>query len=126
MQAMSVRDTDAELAVRAVLFRMGLRYRVDYPPLPGSRRRADVVFTRRRVAVHIDGCFWHGCPRHGSWPKANAGFWREKILNNRRRDRETDRRLRRAGWLALRFWAHEDPERVARRIAAEVRRRRVP
>src|SRR4051794_19437376 len=77
------RDTGPELALRSELHKRGLRFRVDRPVLQGDRRRADVVFTRARVAVFIDGCFWHGCPEHATWPKANASFWREKIKANR-------------------------------------------
>jgi DNA mismatch endonuclease, patch repair protein len=77
---------------------MGLRYRVDLRPIPGLRRKADIVFPRIKVAVFIDGCFWHGCPQHATWPKANGDYWRRKILRNRRRDRDTDRKLARAGW----------------------------
>jgi DNA mismatch endonuclease (patch repair protein) len=94
-----------------------LRYRVDFAPIAGLRRRADVVFPRLRIAVFWDGCFWHGCPEHGSWPKQNAAWWREKIERNQRRDRETDRRLTDAGWLVLRFWEHEDPEAAASVVA---------
>src|SRR4051812_26941149 len=91
------RDTKPELAVRRELHRRGLRYYVDRAPLRGLRRRADVVFTRQHVAVYIDGCFFHGCPVHGTWPTRNAEFWREKIETNRARDRDTDSRLHEAG-----------------------------
>jgi len=125
MKAVRQRDTKAEMEVRRRLHAMGLRYRVDYPVLESSHRRADVVFPRLRVAIFIDGCFWHGCPIHGSEPKANAEFWRRKIEANVARDRDTDERLRAKGWTVLRFWEHEDPDRVANRIGRildEVRR----
>jgi DNA mismatch endonuclease (patch repair protein) len=115
------RDTPGEVAIRSLLHRRGLRYRVDEPPLPGLRRRADVVFRSARVAVFVDGCFWHGCPIHGTWPKANASWWRAKIEANRRRDADTDRRLAAAGWTVVRAWAHEDPSQVAERVQAAVR-----
>lgn len=95
--------------MRRLLHAQGLRYRVDRSPLQGIRRRADLVFTRARVVVYVDGCFWHGCPVHGTWPKANAAWWREKIQTNRQRDADTDEELRRHGWTVVRLWEHEDP-----------------
>src|SRR4051794_12203841 len=91
------RDTAPERALRSLLHARGLRYRVDVAPL-GGRRRADVVFPRAKVAVFVDGCFWHGCPDHATWPRHNADFWREKIQANQQRDRDTDDRLAAAGW----------------------------
>jgi DNA mismatch endonuclease (patch repair protein) len=85
-------------------------------PLLGKRRRADVVFTRAKLAVFVDGCFWHGCPTHGTWPKNNAAWWRAKIEANQRRDRDTDRALRQAGWTVFRFWEHTDSKSAARRV----------
>jgi len=117
------RDTAEELLLRSVVHRAGLRYRVDWP-LPGTRRRADLAFTRARVAVFVDGCFWHGCPLHGTWPKANAAWWRKKIETNVRRDRDTDARLKAAGWKVLRFWGHDEMSRSAREVVATVCRRR--
>ncbi len=96
---MGRRDTKAELTLRRELHRRGLRYRVDVPAIPALRRRADVVFSRERVAVFCDGCFWHGCPDHGTWPTQNAAWWREKIETNIRRDADTNLRLEEEGWL---------------------------
>jgi DNA mismatch endonuclease, patch repair protein len=124
MRATPQRDTAPELALRKELHRQGLRYRVDHSPLPGLRRRADVVFSRARIAVYVDGCFWHGCPVHATWPTANAAFWREKIEGNRRRDRDTDEKLRAAGWIPVRVWEHEQPLVAAHAIAELVRSRR--
>lgn len=124
MQATRRRDTPAELALRRELHARGFRYRVDYPPLENIRRRADIVFTRAKVAVFVDGCFWHGCPEHGTWPKQNADWWREKIEANRRRDTDTDERLTVNGWLSIRVWAHEKPVDAAERIAGIVHARR--
>ena len=103
------RDTAPELGLRSALHRRGLRFRVDRPPMPGIRSRADVVFGPARVAVYIDGCFWHGCPLHGSVPSSNANFWKRKFEENRRRDAETKAKLEQRGWVVLRFWEHDDP-----------------
>jgi len=113
MQRQRRADTRPELALRRELHRRGLRYRVDVPVLPGLRRRADVVFPRQRIAVFVDGCFWHACPQHGTSPKANAAWWREKLGANVERDRDTDHRLREAGWTPIRIWEHEDPLHAA-------------
>lgn len=106
MQITRRRDTAGEVELRSALHHAGLRFTVDASPLGGMRRRADIVFRRARVAVYVDGCFWHACPRHASWPKANSRWWRDKIEANVRRDRDTDRQLRRAGWRVVRVWAH--------------------
>jgi DNA mismatch endonuclease (patch repair protein) len=124
MSRLARRDTQPELALRRLLHARGLRFRVDRAVLPDRRRRADVVFGPARVAVFVDGCFWHGCPDHLVWPRANGAFWREKIEGNRRRDRDTDEQLHAAGWKVLRAWEHEDPADVAERVARIVRRRR--
>jgi DNA mismatch endonuclease (patch repair protein) len=124
MQAQARRDTAAERALRSVLHGRGLRYRVHRRPIPELRREADIVFWTTRVAVFVDGCFWHGCPQHASWPKQNDAWWREKIERNRERDADTDRRLRDAGWCVVRVWEHEAPEEAARRVEAAVRARR--
>lgn len=125
MQLQRTRDTAPELAVRRVLHAMGLRYRVDRQPLRGLRRRADLVFGPTRVAVFIDGCFWHGCPLHGNpRPAANGWYWPDKIRRNQARDADTDERLRAAGWVVVRAWEHEPPGEVADVIAALVRDRR--
>jgi DNA mismatch endonuclease (patch repair protein) len=121
MQATRQRDTPAEVALRSELFRRGLRFRVARRIVEGTRRSADIVFVRQRVAVFVDGCFWHGCPDHGTWPKKNAEWWREKIESNQRRDRDTDERLGEAGWTVVRIWEHEDPASAAERIARAVR-----
>ncbi|MFH9431223.1 very short patch repair endonuclease [Streptomyces sp. NPDC017615] len=117
------KDTKAELAVRRLLHAAGLRYRVEYP-VPGmARRRIDVAFTRAKVAVLIDGCFWHGCPQHATQPKANAEWWREKLARNVTRDLGTTQHLTARGWTVLRFWEHEAPEEVAAQVRATVERR---
>lgn len=123
MLACGPRDTGPELRLRTALFLMGFRYRVDVRPIPTLRRKADLVFSRFKVAVFVDGCFWHGCPEHATWPKANRLFWRRKILGNRNRDRDTDAQLAAAGWRVVRVWEHEDPIKAAARIARVLRRR---
>ncbi|MFM9556117.1 very short patch repair endonuclease [Streptomyces caniscabiei] len=124
MSRQASKDTAAELAVRRLLHASGLRYRVEYP-VPGmARRRIDVAFTSVRLAVLIDGCFWHGCPEHATQPKSNAEWWRQKLDRNMARDAETTAHLVAAGWEVMRFWEHESAEDVALRIAAAVTRRR--
>jgi DNA mismatch endonuclease (patch repair protein) len=123
MRATRRRDTALELAVRDHLTALGHEFRVDAAPVPALRRRADLLFEHEQVAVFLDGCFWHGCPSHGTWPRANAEFWREKIRANQSRDRDTDQRLRDAGWLVLRHWEHEGPFMAARNIHAIVAER---
>jgi DNA mismatch endonuclease (patch repair protein) len=109
--------TDVELALRREMYRIGLRYRVGYEVLKNPRRVADVAFPSRKIAVFADGCFWHGCPEHATWPKQNAEFWREKIEANRRRDADTNDRLRSLGWMVLRFWSHDSPAEAAKAAA---------
>jgi len=123
MQVTRRRDTDPEIAVRRLLHAAGLRFRVDQAVLPGIRRRVDIVFAHARVAVFIDGCFWHCCPKHRTHPKANANWWAEKLRTNQVRDRDTNRRLAAAGWRVERIWEHEDPMRAAARVASIVRAR---
>jgi DNA mismatch endonuclease (patch repair protein) len=93
------------------------------PILPDVRRRADIIFPGAKVAVFVDGCFWHCCPLHRTLPRANAAWWAEKLRTNRRRDLDTNRRLRKAGWHVERVWEHELPSEAAARIIAAVRRR---
>ncbi|WP_338597167.1 very short patch repair endonuclease [Saccharopolyspora sp. SCSIO 74807] len=124
MQANKGRDTKPELALRRAVHALGLRYRVSMRPLPAIRRTADLSFSRVKVAVFMDGCFWHGCPEHHTQSATNSEFWAEKVRRNRERDRETDRLLLEAGWSVLRIWEHEDPQAGAARIAHEVRLRR--
>jgi len=125
MKSQRQRDTAAEIALRSLLHRRGLRFRVHYV-LPNLRRRADIAFPRRRLAVFVDGCFWHGCPQHGTWPKENADWWREKIEANRRRDADTDARLKEQGWSVVRVWEHEAPESAAQTIEDAIARAAAP
>jgi len=110
------RDTAAELALRRQLHAQGLRYRVTYP-VPGQRRRTiDVAFTKAKVAVFVDGCFWHGCPEHGTRPQSNSTWWTTKLAANHARDLDTDRLLGELGWTVVRVWEHEPPDAAAQRI----------
>jgi len=126
MQRQGRRDTKPELALRQELHKKGLRYFVDRSPLPELRRRADIVFPRVRVAVYVDGCFWHGCPVHATQPKANGAWWQAKLEHNRERDRDTNERLRAQNWLVLRFWEHDDLVAAADTVQATVIARRGP
>ncbi|MFC5824969.1 very short patch repair endonuclease [Nonomuraea insulae] len=121
MQSNRGRDTGPELALRRAVHALGLRYRVSIRPLPAIRRTADLVFTKAKVAVFMDGCFWHGCPDHHTKSATNAEFWAEKVRRNRERDAETDRLLREAGWMVVRVWEHESPSPAAELIAEAVR-----
>jgi DNA mismatch endonuclease (patch repair protein) len=121
MKAQRRRDTKPEKALRSELWRRGLRYRVDFKVV-GGRRRVDIVFTRARVAVFVDGCFWHRCPVHATVPKANREWWEAKLSMNVDRDRATDEALLQAGWTVIRIWEHERASAAADRIEAMVRR----
>lgn len=121
MRSNKGRDTRPELELRRAVHALGLRYRVSTRPLPGVRRTADIVFPRVKIAVFLDGCFWHGCPNHHTVAKTNARFWADKVEQTRRRDRETDELLSQAGWTVLRVWEHEHAEESALRIAAAYR-----
>jgi DNA mismatch endonuclease (patch repair protein) len=121
MQSNRRRDTKPELAVRSLLHAAGLRYQCDLRLKVGERGvRPDIVFTRRKVAVFIDGCFWHSCPQHGGAPKKNVDYWDQKLARNRERDAENTAVLQSAGWLVIRAWEHTPPEEVAVEVAAAV------
>ncbi|MFD5435803.1 very short patch repair endonuclease [Kitasatospora sp. NPDC127067] len=117
MVANKGRDTKPELILRSALHRRGLRYRVGMRPLPELPRTADIVFTKAKVAVFVDGCYWHGCPDHYRPSKRRAEAWQNKIQTNRDRDAATNLALREAGWTVIRVWEHEDVEEAAGRIA---------
>lgn len=107
------KGTEAEIALRRELYWRGLRYRIDFEVMQKPRRVSDIAFPRLKIAIFVDGCFWHGCPEHASWPKQNAEFWKQKIETNRLRDANTNERLRSIGWTVLRFWEHESPIKAA-------------
>ncbi|MBD0324445.1 MAG: very short patch repair endonuclease [Aldersonia sp.] len=110
------RDTAPEVALRSELHRRGRRFFVDRSPLPGLRRRADLVFPARRIAVYVDGCFWHSCPIHATFPKNNADWWAAKLATNVARDRDTDARLVEQGWRVVRVWEHEAAGEAADKV----------
>lgn len=110
MRRMPRAGSVVEKAVRSELHRRGLRFRVNYKGLPGT---PDIVFTRAKIAVFIDGCFWHACPIHGTMPKNNRAWWQTKLRRNQERDVEKDAALEAMGWLVLHYWEHDEPEEVA-------------
>jgi DNA mismatch endonuclease (patch repair protein) len=121
MQANRSKDTKPELRLRSILHRRGFRFRVNHRPLPGVRMTADIVFTKAKVAVFVDGCFWHGCPEHYRKPAINKDYWEPKLQRNLARDAISDASLLTEGWTVIRGWEHEDPEDVADRVEAAVR-----
>jgi DNA mismatch endonuclease (patch repair protein) len=120
MQSNRGRDTGPELLLRRELHRLGLRYRVNVRVEPTLRRTVDIAFTKVKLAVFVDGCFWHGCPVHGTLPKTNTDFWSSKIQATKTRDLETSDALDRLGWRVLRFWEHDDPVESAKTVLGTV------
>ena len=113
MKRMPRRDSGPEILLRRELHSLGLRFRIQYRGIPGT---PDIAFTRARLAVFVDGCFWHQCPEHGVMPKANREWWRAKLEGNTERDRRKDRALLELGWLPVHVWEHEDAAGAAGRI----------
>ncbi|MEU7612324.1 very short patch repair endonuclease [Micromonospora sp. NPDC049204] len=110
MKANRSQDTKPELALRRALFAQGLRYRVGLRlTVPGRSVRPDIVFPRHRLAIFVDGCFWHGCVQHGRMPSDPSGYWQEKLARNKSRDIAVNQALRAAGWTVFRFWEHVAP-----------------
>jgi DNA mismatch endonuclease (patch repair protein) len=127
MRANRRTDTKPELALRRALHKLGYRYRKDYRlDLEVRRVRPDIAFTARRVAVFVDGCFWHACPEHGSKPKNNDWYWTPKLARNVERDRAADEALRAAGWQVVRVWEHESLEAAVAAVIAAVGTRPAP
>ncbi len=111
-------DTRAEVSLRSALHRAGLRFRKNVRPAKGLPR-ADILFPRARLAVFVDGCFWHRCPEHGVSPNTNSSYWKAKLDGNVARDRRNDSAMAEAGWRVLRVWEHEDPRAASRTVEAE-------
>ena len=126
MQRVRQKNTSAESALRRELHARGIRYRIHVPVLTKPRRVADVAFSGLRVAVFVDGCFWHGCPEHKTAPANNAAWWSAKLARNVERDRETDEHLSSLGWTVLRVWEHENMIRAATDIERIVRSTTAP
>ncbi|WP_234993793.1 very short patch repair endonuclease [Janibacter indicus] len=110
--------TSPELALRHELHRRGFRYRVQFKVDGLPRRRVDIAFPKRQLAVFVDGCFWHGCPEHCVIPKSNRDWWLWKFDVNARRDADTDRRLVDLGWSVARVWEHVDVQEAADTVEA--------
>ncbi|MFD7579284.1 very short patch repair endonuclease [Kitasatospora sp. NPDC059817] len=120
MRSNKGRDTAPERRLRSLLHAEGLRYRVSARPLPDLRRTADLVFPKTKIAVFVDGCFWHGCPDHGTRPSANSSFWEKKLNRTRERDTETNEALKAAGWTVIRIWEHVPPDAAAEAVRAAI------
>lgn len=117
MQANRRRDTGPEIAIRSLLHASGFRYRCDLRlDLQDARVRPDIVFTRHKVAIFVDGCFWHSCPEHGRDPETNSSYWSPKLRGNRERDVRNTSALQAAGWTVVRIWEHVPPTDAAREI----------
>jgi DNA mismatch endonuclease (patch repair protein) len=121
MQGNRASETRPELALRSELHQRGLRFRKHHAPLKGLRCRADVVFPRERVAVFVDGCFWHRCPEHGTAPRTNSDYWSQKLDRNVARDRNNNDALTKAGWKVIRIWEHESTATAANTVEVAVR-----
>jgi DNA mismatch endonuclease, patch repair protein len=113
MQRMPRSSTSPEIALRRHLHRLGMRFRLHPPQLPG---RPDIVLTHAKIGIFVDGCFWHACPEHGNLPKNNREWWRDKLAANVARDRLKDEQLHALGWLPYHVWEHEEPAIAAARI----------
>ena len=127
MKANRRRDTSPELRLRSALHRRGLRFNVDHPVRAAGRlTRPDIVFPRLRLAVYVDGCFWHCCPIHGTVPRSNVDYWGPKLRANAERDERTTRALKTSGWTVLRIWEHDETADAVGRVEAAVAVARTP
>jgi DNA mismatch endonuclease (patch repair protein) len=121
MQSNKGRDTKPELALRSALHRRGHRFRVNIRPIAGFRRTADIAFTRKKLAIFVDGCFWHGCSEHGSLPRSNREFWTTKLKTNMARDIDTCECLEAVGWTCLRLWEHHSVDHMVQQVESVLR-----
>lgn len=126
MRRQKTTNTGPEIAIRSALQRAGKRFRVNLPVPNRLRRTIDIAFPARKVAIFIDGCFWHGCPKHKQNPRNNSEWWHEKLQGNRDRDIDTDNVLKEAGWLVLRYWEHDSPEYAVAEILGMIDLRNHP
>ena len=125
MQAAKTKNTAPEIALRSLIYHQGFHYRIDARPLKEFNRRADIVFRSAKVAIFVDGCFWHGCPIHATQAKSNAEFWSFKIKQNRERDVDTTKHLEKAGWKVIRVWEHENPVKASEKICGIIKKRQI-
>jgi DNA mismatch endonuclease, patch repair protein len=116
MQANRGRNTSVELSLRRALHAKGLRFRIHRQAIPGLRCEPDILFPTPRVAVFVDGCWWHGCPEHWSPPNRNREWWTRKILLNTERDRRHDEILTAAGWCVVRIWEHQPVDEAVEHV----------
>jgi len=122
MKANKRANTKPEVAIRSDLHRKGFRFRKDFNiKIDGKNYRPDIVFTKQRIAIFIDGCFWHMCPLHGHIPKSNEHYWKPKLIRNVERDGQNDKKLRKAGWIVIRFWEHTPSDEVLRTLSKKIR-----
>lgn len=120
------RDTSLEVRLRSALHRRGLRFWKNRRPVSELRCNADIVFPRQKVAVFVNGCFWHGCPEHATWPVTNEQFWRQKIEGNRERDQLQARELAAAGWTVVRLWEHQTLDEMVGAVMLAIERASKP
>lgn len=123
MQGNRSRDTSPELQVRRYLHGVGLRYRIHTRPIKDWNRRADIVFPKAKIALLVNGCFWHGCPKHYKEPKTNSSYWSQKIARNVERDAETLKRFKSEGWMVIVLWEHEDLLLKTEKAITQIRKR---
>jgi DNA mismatch endonuclease (patch repair protein) len=121
MRATRRKNTHPEIALQTLLRNEKIEFETENLLLIGYKRKVDIIIKGKKVAIFVDGCFWHGCPIHGTWPKQNAEFWRDKIIQNQQRDRDTDQKLLDAGWRVIRIWEHEDMVLAVERISREIK-----
>lgn len=123
MKAVRSKNTAPEKALQTALRSKGLNFQINVKPIKYLNRKADIVINAAKVAIFVDGCFWHGCPIHGTHSKANPEFWENKIAQNKSRDLDTNYELKKYGWKVIRIWEHEDPELVSKMIFGIIKRR---
>ena len=119
MSQIKSKDTTPEIAVRKLIWKKGYRYRIGH----GLMGKPDMVFPFYGIAVFIDGCFWHGCPKHCRMPSSNVSYWKQKIYGNKKRDKKINRQLKKEGWKVIRIWEHDikkGSEKSVKRITRHI------